>query len=276
VTDELTRRILTHPSYVRADRDDAFFERDELRPSRLAFDYLKPQLLLQENGVDATVVVFGGTRILEPVAAERALEDARRSAAAAPDDAERRRRVEVAERVLAKSHYYDVARELARLVGTDPDGPCGRLVVVTGGGPGIMEAANRGAFDAGADSVGLNITLPHEQTPNPYITPALCFQFRYFAIRKLHFMMRAKALVAFPGGFGTFDELFETITLIQTRTIAPVPVILVGREFWEQAFDPRFLAAEGVIDRRDLEIFTYAETAPEIWSRIRTWYAPEA
>ena len=146
------------------------------------------------------------------------------------------------------------------------------MVVVTGGGPGVMEAANRGAYDVGAKTVGLNITLPHEQYPNPYVTPGLCFQFHYFALRKLHFLLRARALVAFPGGFGTFDELFETLTLVQTRKIKPVPVILVGEDYWRRAVDLDFLVAEGVIDAEDRELLWFAETAQEIWDGIRHWY----
>jgi uncharacterized protein (TIGR00730 family) len=179
----------------------------------------------------------------------------------------------VAERTLAKSHYYDVARELGRLVGRagrGSDDP--RVTLMTGGGPGLMEAANRGAFDVGAKSIGLNVSLPHEQYPNPYITPDLCFRFHYFAMRKLHFVMRACALVAFPGGYGTFDELFETLTLIQTRTIRPVPVVLVGERYWRRAFDGDFLADEGVIDAEDRDLFWYAETAEEIWRGILEWH----
>lgn len=272
---ERIRRILAHPSYVRADQDVHFLERSELRPSRLSFDYLKAELILKEHGIESTIVVFGGTRVAEPAAAVRRLEEARRALAASPDDPGRRRDVAVAERIRAKSRYYDVAREFGRIVSRERRSSDGEFVIVTGGGPGIMEAANRGAFDAGAKSVGLNITLPLEQFPNPYITPELCFQFRYFGIRKLHFMKRAKALVAFPGGYGTFDELFDALTLVQTRKIEPVPVILVGREFWTSAFDPQFLADEGVIDDEDLGIFSYAETAREIWDRIRAWY-PDA
>ena len=188
-------------------------------------------------------------------------------------DAGRQRRLAIAERVLAKSHYYEVAREFGRLVGRAGErGTQARMVVVTGGGPGVMEAANRGAYDVGAKSVGLNITLPHEQYPNPYVTPGLCFQFHYFALRKLHFLLRARALVAFPGGFGTFDELFETLTLVQTRKIKPVPVILVGEDYWRQAVDLEFLVAEGVIDPEDRELLWFAETAQEIWDGILHWY----
>ena len=175
--------------------------------------------------------------------------------------------------ILAKSHYYEVAREFGRLVSSHLSEESGsRVVILTGGGPGVMEAANRGAFDVGAKSVGLNIKLPHEQYPNPYITPDLCFRFHYFALRKLHFLLRAKALVAFPGGFGTFDELFETLTLIQTRKIKPVPVVLVGEDYWRQAFNVDFLVDEGVIDQEDRELFWFAETAEDIWRGILHWH----
>jgi uncharacterized protein (TIGR00730 family) len=229
--------------------------------------------LLTQHGITQTVVVFGSTRIPEPSAARRAVEAQKRDVAANPGEEELRRRLQRGERVLAKSRYYDIAREFGRLastVGGDRSGP--RVVVLTGGGPGIMEAANRGAFDVGVKSVGLNINLPHEQYPNPYITPDLCFRFHYFAIRKLHFLLRAKALVAFPGGFGTFDELFETLTLVQTRKIKPVPVVLVGEEYWRKAFNADFLVEEGVIDPEDRDLFWFAETAEEIWNGILRWH----
>jgi len=175
--------------------------------------------------------------------------------------------------VLAKSSYYEVAREFGHLVGEASRYHNGnQLVVMTGGGPGLMEAANRGAFDAGAQSVGLNISLPHEQYPNPYITPDLCFRFHYFALRKMHLLLRTKALVAFPGGYGTFDELFEVLTLIQTRKIKPMPVVLVGEDYWRQAVNIDFLVDEGVIAPEDRDLFWYAETAQEIWDGILNWY----
>lgn len=266
-------RLLKSPSYRRADRDIDFLERDESRALRLHLDFLKPELLLQEHEVIHTIVAFGSTRIVEPAAAQRKVSMLENAVASDPDNRDLARRLAIAQRVLARSHYYDVAREFGRLVGESGDGPedC-RLVVMTGGGPGIMEAANRGAFDAGAKNVGLNIDLPHEQYPNPYLTPDLCFRFRYFALRKLHFLQRARALVAFPGGFGTLDELFETLTLIQTRTIHPVPVVLVGREFWERAIDFSFLVDEGVIDPEDSETFWFAESAQEAWDGILDWH----
>jgi uncharacterized protein (TIGR00730 family) len=267
------RKIVENPSYIQAVKDSEFFERDELRAARLQLEYLKPEIILSEHGINSTIVVFGGTRVLEPAAARRQVDGARAELSRSPEDPEVKRRLRVAERVLAKSHYYDVARELGRIVSgvCQLEGRC-EFVIVTGGGPGIMEAGNRGAFDVGSKSIGLNITLPHEQYPNPYITPDLTFQFRYFGLRKMHFMKRAKALVAFPGGYGTFDEVFEALTLIQTRKIRPRPIILVGEEFWRQAFNADFLAAEGVIDPEDVELFSFAETAQEIWDSIVEWY----
>ena len=265
--------ILDSPSYRIADQDPDFLGLDDTRGLRLHVDYLKPELLLREHGIRHTIVVFGGTRIHEPAAAQTELDACRAALAIAPDDPDLVRQLMVAERRAAKAHYYDVARELGALVGCSGEGPqdC-RVVVMTGGGPGIMEAANRGAFDIGAKSVGLNISLPREQYPNPYITPELCFRFHYFALRKLHFLQRARALVAFPGGYGTFDELFETLTLVQTRKIRPVPVVLVGESYWRRAVDFDFLVDEGVIDPEDRDLFWFAETAQEIWDGIQRWH----
>ncbi len=268
------RAILASPSYVLAEQDLAFLARDEARGARLQLEYLKPETLLSEHAIRDTVVVYGSTRIPEPAAARRAVEMLRQALETDPRNAILIRQLAVAERILAKSRYYEIAREFGRLVGDsgDDNGSRSKLVMMTGGGPGIMEAANRGAFEVGAKSIGLNIHLPHEQYPNPYITPGLCFQFHYFALRKLHFLQRAKALVAFPGGFGTIDELFEVLTLVQTRKIRPVPVVLVGEEYWRRAVDVEFLADEGVIDAEDRELFWFAETADEIWSSILDWY----
>lgn len=265
--------ILANPSYREADEDVDFLNRDETRGVRLQVDYFKAELLLEQHGIDHTIVVFGSTRIPEPAAARRNVERLQAAVAADPGNPEWPQRLAVAERIEAKSRYYDVAREFGRLVGNAGQGPhdC-RVVVITGGGPGMMEAANRGAYDVGAKSIGLNINLPHEQYPNPYITPDLCFRFHYFALRKLHFLLRAKALVAFPGGYGTFDELFETLTLVQTREIKPVPIVLVGETYWRQAFNVDFLVEEGVIDLEDRELFWFAETAQEIWDGILHWH----
>ncbi|MCA9772436.1 MAG: TIGR00730 family Rossman fold protein [Myxococcales bacterium] len=268
------RRIMSHPSYVRADRDLNFLAREDLRSVRLGLEYLKPELALLRAGIRSTIVVFGGTRIAEPAEARRHLHDAREAFERDPTNSELHQRLRVSERIEAKSHYYDVAREFARMVSEacQDDEEC-EFVVTTGGGPGIMEAANRGAYDLGCKTIGLNIELPREQFPNPYITPGLCFHFRYFALRKFHFVKRAKALVAFPGGYGTFDELFETLCLVQTRKIAPLPVVLVGEAFWRRAFDASFLVEEGVIAPEDAHIFSYAETAREIWDTISAWHA---
>ncbi len=266
--------ILASPSYRPADRDPEFLEWDAVRGVRLAIDYQKAELLLARNRIEHTIVVFGSTRIGEPAAAARHRSACEAEAAAEPSDARRLQRLAAARRLEAKSHYYQEAREFGRLVGQAQIGPTGgRVVVMTGGGPGIMEAANRGANDAGAKSVGLNITLPHEQFPNPYVTPELCFSFHYFAIRKLHFLNRARALVAFPGGFGTIDELFETLTLIQTRKMPAVPIVLVGRAYWERVFDVEYLISEGTIDPEDRELFGYAETADQAWRMICRWHA---
>jgi uncharacterized protein (TIGR00730 family) len=259
--------ILASESSLLAEQDLTFLARDEARGVRLQLEYLKPETLLQEHGVRDTVVVYGSTRIPEPAAARQSVKALREALEADSGNAVLIRELAVAERILAKSRYYEVARELGRMVGSRS-----KLAVMTGGGPGIMEAANRGAFDVGAKSVGLNINLPHEQYPNPYITPDLCFRFHYFALRKMHMLLRAKALVAFPGGFGTLDELFEVLTLVQTRKIKPLPIVLVGEEHWRRVIDVGFLADEGVIDAEDRELFWFAETANEIWSGILHWY----
>ena len=270
---ELVDTILNSPEYIEADKDVDFLQLDQMRGLRLQLDYQKVQDVLDAQGIRHSIVVFGSTRIPEPRTARQkvaALEDLSKKHPDRPDIAARLR---IAMRILDKSRYYEVAREFGQIVGRAEGAIGNRLAIVTGGGPGLMEAANRGAHDVSARTVGLNITLPHEQYPNPYLTPGLCFRFHYFAIRKLHFLLRARALVVFPGGFGTLDELFETLTLIQTRKIKPVPVILVGRNYWEKAFNQEFLVEEGVIDPEDKDLFWYAETAEEIWDDIQNWYA---
>ena len=265
--------ILDSPSYVPAVEDVDFLDGDDARGVRLQLDYLKPDRLLKQHGVKHTIVVFGSTRIVEPSAAQEKVEKTREAVRLKPDDKELQRRLKVAQRILEKSHYYTVAREFATLVAKAGNGPLdSRLVVMTGGGPGMMEAANRGANDMGGKTIGLNITLPHEQYPNPYVSPELCFQFHYFSLRKMHFVLRARALVAFPGGYGTFDELFETLTLIQTRKIKPIPIVLVGESYWRQAFNIDFLVDEGVIDIEDRDLFWFAESAEDIWSGLQSWY----
>ena len=256
-------------SYTPADKDTEFLQRDELRSVRIGLELLKPELIQREEGIRSTIVVFGSARLQEPVVLKEALRLAEEQVAQAPDDRIRLQRVAIIKRQLELATYYDVAREFGRLVSStcQIEGRCD-YVIVTGGGPGIMEAANRGAADVKAKSVGLNITLPHEQHPNPYITPRLSFQFRYFAIRKMHFLIRAKALVAFPGGFGTLDELFETLTLLQTGKTKSVIVVLVGRDFWERVINWQLLVECGLITQADLNLFHYAETAQEVWNVI--------
>ena len=265
--------ILDSPSYRQADQDISFLNLDETRGVRLQIDYQKPEFLLEQHGIQHTIVVFGSTRIHEPAANQRKVAALRQQLAADPDNTKLQRCLAVAERVEAKSHFYEVAQELGRLVSKDSHTAAdGQLVIMTGGGPGMMEAANRGAYDTGTKTIGLNINLPHEQYPNPYITPDLCFRFHYFALRKLHFLLRTRALVVFPGGYGTFDELFETLTLVQTRKIKPIPIVLVGENYWRQAFNVDFLVDEGVIDEEDRELFWYAETAEDIWHGILQWH----
>ena len=267
-------KILHSPSYRLAYKDVDFLSDPRLRPARMELELLKPELTFEEQKVASTIVVFGGTRIVERSGAEKRLEIAKAKLEDTPDDPRRQREVARAERLLAKSHYYDIAREFGNLVSStcQVEGKCD-YVIVTGGGPGIMEAGNRGAYDVGAKSVGLNIRLPMEQRPNAYITPELCFQFHYFAIRKLHFLLRAKGLVVFPGGYGTLDELFDTLTLRQTGRMQDIPVIMFGREFWENVIDFQYLADEGTIDDSDLDLFSYAETAQEAWDIITAFHA---
>jgi uncharacterized protein (TIGR00730 family) len=262
-----------YPNNLLAEDDTRFLKRPELRPVRLQLELLKPEMTLDEQNVESTLVIFGGTQIVERPVAEQRLAQARAALAADPDNAAHQRAVSRQERVLAKAHFYDEAREFARLVSGSCQVP-GRcdFTVVTGGGPGIMEAANRGAHDVGAKSIGLNITLPEEQVPNPYITPELCFQFRYFAIRKMHFLLRAKGLVVFPGGYGTLDELFEVLTLLQVQRMQPIPVILYGREFWDGALNLEYLADEGTIRDEHLSLAQYADSPREAWEIIRGFY----
>lgn len=256
-----------HPAYRLAFQDTDFLLREDLRPVRFQLELLKPELLLDEAQIGSTFVFYGSARIPEPAKAEALL-------ALATDDRGRA----IAERLIAKSRYYDVARELARRASDVPRDTEGRrhFVVCSGGGPSIMEAANRGAADAGAESIGLNIVLPHEQTPNSYVTPGLSFQFHYFALRKMHFLLRARAVAVFPGGFGTFDELFELLTLMQTGKVSPIPVLLYGREFWTRVVDFQGLAEEGVIAPRDLELFHFVETAEEGWDFVCDWWRQQA
>jgi len=261
-------------SYLEADEDVGFLHEPQNLGVRLQLDFQKTEHLLQQHGIEHTIVVFGSTQLREESVARQELARCAERLAADPGDQELQRRLNVAERLVAKAHYYTVARELGALVGAAGQGPAeARVSVMTGSGPGIMEAANRGAQEVGAKSIGLNISLPNEQRPNRFVTPELCFRLHYFAIRKLHFLKRARALVAFPGGFGTMDEVFEVLALVQTGKITPLPIILVGGDYWRRAFDLDFLVAEGTISPADRELITFAETAPEIWDCIQGWHA---
>ncbi len=239
------------PAYRLAFDDEAFLCRDELRPVRLQLELLKPEMGMQEYGVNSTVVLFGGARIPDPAHKHRAR----------------------TETLAGLSRYYDEAREFARLITLKSmkNGRQSENVIVTGGGPGVMEAGNRGAADAGGISIGLNIVLPHEQAPNRYVTPELCFNFHYFAVRKMHFLMRANALAVFPGGFGTLDETFETLTLIQTGRMKRIPFLLFGRDFWTKIIDWQALAEAGTISPEDLELFRFVETAAEAVEAVENW-----
>jgi uncharacterized protein (TIGR00730 family) len=269
--------IMNHHSYELAYLDETFIRREELRPLRLELELLKPQMLMEEAGIMSTVVVFGGTQIAPKDEAEVRLAAAEKAIAEKPDDAAAQRELFLAKRVMAKSRYYEECREFSRIVTeyNHTQENDGEFIIKTGGGPGIMEAGNRGAYEADGKSMALNITLPFEQTPNSYITPGLCFQFNYFAIRKMHFLLRAKALVCFPGGFGTLDELFTTLTLRQTGRMQETPIILYGKEYWDGIVDFQFLADEGVIQDSHLELFQYAETPEETWQIIKDFHGVE-
>ncbi len=251
------------PSYRLAFNDSDFLLRDELRPVRFQLELLKPEMLLDEADIGSTLVVYGSARIPAPDEAQALL--------AAADTPEKRK---VAERLAAKAHYYEEARALARMVSERAivENGMRQFVICSGGGPSIMEAANRGAVEAGAETVGLNIVLPHEQAPNPYVTPHLSFQFHYFALRKMHFLLRARAVAVFPGGFGTLDEFMELLTLIQTGKMKPIPILLFGAEFWSRVVNFQALAEEGVINPADLALFTPVETAQEAWDEIVRFY----
>jgi uncharacterized protein (TIGR00730 family) len=253
-----------HPAYRLAFQDMDFLLREDLRPVRFQLELLKPEVLLDEAGIESTFVFYGSARIPEPEKAEALIETA-------ATDYQRT----VAERLKAKSKYYDEARRLARMVSRIEPASDGKrhFVVCSGGGPSIMEAANRGACDEGKESVGLNIVLQHEQMPNPYVTPSLSFQFHYFALRKMHFLLRARAVAVFPGGYGTFDEMFELLTLIQTGKIKPMPIVLFGREFWERVVNWEALAEEGTINRADLDLFRFVETAEEAWEYVSAYWS---
>ncbi|HMT48291.1 MAG: hypothetical protein RL702_840 [Pseudomonadota bacterium] len=250
------------PAYKLAFRDTDFLLREELRPVRFQLELLKCEMLLDEAKIGSTLVCYGSARIPSP-------EQAAELVASAPPE-----RKAVAERLAAKSRYYEEARQLGHIASTRAIVEQGmrQFVVCSGGGPSIMEAANRGAVEAGAETIGLNIVLPHEQAPNAYVTPRLAFQFHYFALRKMHFLLRAKAVAVFPGGFGTFDEFFELLTLIQTGKMKPIPILLFGKEFWNRVVDFEALADEGVINHADIGLFHWVETAEEAWDKVVDFY----
>jgi uncharacterized protein (TIGR00730 family) len=261
------------PSYRLAYDDFDFMMRDELRPVRLQLELLKPELTQIEENIQSTIVIFGSARISDKDTALKSLQQLEELLTADPNNSDLKFQRTIAQRLLAKSYYYDEARKLGSLISLGKENTQQTLTVVTGGGPGIMEAANRGAADVGSKNIGLNIVLPGEQKPNPYITPELCFQFHYFAIRKMHFLMRAIALIAFPGGFGTLDELFEALTLIQTKKVRAIPIILFGEAYWSKLINFDLLVEEGVITPCDRQLIQYAETAEQAWDLILESYS---
>ncbi|MBC2769898.1 TIGR00730 family Rossman fold protein [Pusillimonas minor] len=269
----LKQNLIDSPSYRVAYKDADFMEAEDLRPVRLQLELLKPEYYLRKNHIESTIVVFGSARVLPAEQAQHALGQATEHAARHPEDPQAQQALAKASKQVHYSRYYEEARRFAHIVSKrfQVNSPC-QFVVVTGGGPGIMEAGNRGAFEADALSVGLNITLPHEQEPNPYISPSVCFHFNYFALRKMHFMMRARALVAFPGGFGTLDELFEALTLVQTEKMARMPIVLVGKSFWSRLVDLDFLVEEGMISPQDRELVSVVETADEVVAILERFY----
>jgi uncharacterized protein (TIGR00730 family) len=259
-------------AYRKAYLDPEFLSSDAMRPVRLQLELQKPEMTLQDYGVKSTVVVFGSARIWDKAQSQERVAELKALLRKAPKDLVLRNKLASAERLKKSEKYYEVARDFGRIVSTKDCIPGRKLVVVTGGGPGIMEAANRGAYEAGAKNIGLNITLDMEQGPNPYVSPEFCFRFHYFAIRKMHFVMRARALVACPGGFGTMDELFEVLTLVQTGKKTRLPIILVGKDYWTDVMNFPNMAKWGYISKEDLKLFRYAETGEEIWQHIADFY----
>lgn len=265
------------PSFRLAFTDIDFLLREELRPVRLQLELLKPELELARRGIESTIVVFGSARIVEPQEARRRREEAEQTARARPDDPAAAHKLAIAVRLEQLSRHYEEARRFAALVARESAGDGRhRFVIVTGGGPGIMEAANRGATEAGAPTIGHNIVLPKEQAPNAWVTPELCFRFHYFALRKMHLLTRARALVVFPGGYGTLDELFETLCLIQTGKARSMPVLLFDESYWRSIINFDAMVEQGVIDAHDLAIFRFVETAEQAWQIIREHYATQA
>jgi len=259
--------ILASPTYQLAHEDQAALSSNAMRGVRMLLEITKPDVQLEQEGIESTIIVFGGARVVDQATAEQRIASARVALQADPDSPVLRNKLRRSEALLDLVPFYDAARNFAYLVAKEdaPDAP----VIVTGGGPGIMEAANRGAFDAGGRSIGLNISLPFEQHPNPYITPELCFQFNYFSLRKFHFVMRSVGAILFPGGFGTLDELFELLTLRQVGNKSFLPIVLYGRSFWERLVDFDYLAELGLIAEEDLQLVRFADTPQEAWQIIR-------
>lgn len=267
-------KIEEYPACTIAYEDTDFLQSDEARSVRLHLDYLKAEIEMMKQGIKHTIVVFGSTRIVQSNIALDRLKKIEKKLESEPHSPKLLEALKHAESMVRKSIYYDEARRFGQIAGKEGNGSRHPAVtIMTGGGPGIMEAANRGAVDADAKSIGLNIQLPFEQSPNPYITPELCFVFHYFAIRKLHFLNRSKAFVFFPGGFGTLDELFEVLTLIQTKKSKPMPVVLIDKIYWQKAINLDFLIEEGVISRTDTDIIIYADNAQDAWDAIVAWHA---
>lgn len=264
------------PSYRLAFRDTEFLARSELRSYRLALEYAKPQLLQREAGVVSTIVVFGSARIPSPERIERELAEAQAAVRERPDDDEAVRKLECTRRLADLGRFYEEARRFAAMVSEqNKEAAPYEYVITTGGGPGIMEAANRGAYEQGMKTMGLNIQVPFEQAPNAYVSPELCFNFHYFALRKMHFLLNARALVIFPGGFGTLDELFDALTLVQTGKMPPIPIVMFGREYWESIIDFEALARAGTISAEDVKLIRWADSAEDAWQAIRGFWGDE-
>ena len=275
--DNLERReknlklILDSNSYKLAQEDLNLLRGDEMRGVRMLLEITKPELVLEEQNIISTIIVFGGAKIVEDLSAHSKIDEVKSLLEKHPKSIKLKNKLDKLKNLLSMSHYYESAKEFSKLASiNNQDDKCNSHVIVTGGGPGIMEAANRGAFEAGCKSIGLNIKLPNEQFPNSFITPGLCFKFNYFALRKIHFVMRSVAAIFFPGGFGTLDELFELLTLRQTGMKSEIPIILFGRKYWNNLINFEFLAEFGLISEEDLKIFKYADTALEAWEIVES------
>ena len=271
--EKMVLKLRNARAYKKAYGDIDFMSTPELRPLRLQLELLKPEVYLKKYGIKSTIVIFGSARLCSKEDGLANIKEWEKKVKKNPKNKEFRDKLEAARAIGKNYKYYDIARDFSRLASEKSCLGGNKSIIVTGGGPGIMEGANRGAHDAGAKSIGLNITLPMEQGPNPYVSPELCFRFHYFAVRKMHFVMRSKALVVFPGGFGTMDELFEVMTLIQTGKKSMLPIILIGRKYWEDVFNVKNMAKWGVISASDIDLFKYAESGREAWDIIADFYA---